>query len=68
MPLLPERGRYVCMCGQINNRMLQDFSRTHHYHNFNHTYISLTLYPRVAEASQIFHRDTHVLLKLFSYE
>jgi hypothetical protein len=30
---------------------------------------ALTLYPRrVAEASQIFLRDTHVLPKLFSYE
>jgi hypothetical protein len=34
-----------------------------------HTYIALTLYPgRVAEASQIFIRDAHVLQKLFSYE
>jgi hypothetical protein len=32
-----------------------------------HTYIPLTLYE-VAEVSQIFLRDTHVLPKLVSYE
>jgi hypothetical protein len=33
-----------------------------------HTYIPLTLYPKgVAEVSQIFLRDTHVLPKLLSY-
>jgi hypothetical protein len=39
------------------------------YITYIHTYIPLTLFPEgVAEASQIFIRDTHVLPKLVSYE
>jgi hypothetical protein len=51
----------------IRRRWTYHLSRLH-FINYIHTYHSRFIPEGVAEASQIFLRDAHVLLKLLSYE
>jgi hypothetical protein len=61
-------GANDCKCSRDQQLNLPSEARSLHIYTYTHTHHSRFIPERVAEVSQIFLRDTHVLLTLISYE